>query len=429
MKKIIFIESSDIGARYTAQAARQLGFQPLFICDLEKVQGDTYKQLLTEEQQGNLIVADTTSLESICAALQDQNIDRASVAGVMTFLDSRIEIAIGLGKVLNVPAQLDSQLLQLKSKGFVQNLIPEFSPPSIVFKSTEVPYSAIEAFFANCKQVIVKPTKMAGGVGAIIFDKSTYLQIGESLKNQNISPHLDDGDWICQAFIEGSLFSVEGFVEDGQVQVLGVSDRAKVGFSESRLEFPSESKISPKQTEAFKEALQCLVRRSQLNYGFFHVEFLVEGQNCFIIDANMGRLGGGPLGEMIAIAYGGSTSDFYAFVILKCLGNLGGLSQSPSFDTYKKTLYNTFRAGHPERISTVGVCYGSPQDGFFTDICGVSQAGLNHTLVLNTHQMVNAMGANNWSWIGIASGPKDTFETNFANFKIKIDCDWRVPCY
>ena len=69
MKKIIFIETSDLGTRYCANAARLLGFEPFFVTHLESNQGDTLLQL----KEQNIIEEDSTDAEKIYQAISKKN--------------------------------------------------------------------------------------------------------------------------------------------------------------------------------------------------------------------------------------------------------------------------------------------------------------------------------------------------------------------
>lgn len=421
MKRILFIESSDIGAFYTAEGARRLGYRPLFVCDFSGIQGDTRLKLLREKEQGNLIEADTKSEDSILSALKTAGISAEEIAGVMTFLDSRLQLAFQLGQTLNAPAQLDPAIVNLKSKSRVQELIPEWSPKNVVLSNHQIPYNEILKLIEQHQQVILKPTKMAGAISAKIFDESNYLEIGKYISEQTIPAYLDDNEWVCQAFIKGDLISVEGFVNQGTITILGCSDRQKIGFTESRLEFPVEERFPLQRQQDIRKALTALFTRSKFRQGFFHVEFMVTVDSVFIIDANVGRLGGGPLGEMIPISFGLDVSDFYSFVIEQSLIGLENLRRKDfSWPKWEETTL---------RESMIGICYGSPCHGYFEQHKVETSDKFRHTLILDHHQYIEPMGSNNWSWIGIISSPKDTFATKIESLQINIDGKWVLPCY
>lgn len=414
MKKIIFIETSDIGAAYTANACRKLGFDPLFICDLDNVQGDTRKQLDAELMLGNLINMKSTDALAIAQELERRNISNSEIAGVMTFLDSRLEVAIKLGQKLGCPHQMDKAILSLKSKSYVQQIIPEYSPKTISFHANQIPNDLINNLIIKNGKVLIKPEKTAGAIGTQIFDLSNAQDIDNFISSQQLPEHLNDQKWLCQQYLNGKLYSIEGYCHQGKVSIFGVSNRRKINFTESQIEFPVNEELSDKQRASYETAINCLIERSNFRDGFFHIEFIVNKNDCLIIDANMGRLGGGPLGEMIPLSYGIDTIDFFASIIKITLK----IQPEIKVDIIRDS---------PKRI--LGLCYGSPISGYFNQVHLPKLRSFNHTLVLNQQQNIEAMGMNNWSWIGIISGYADSIRNELEQSKVEINGQLENLCY
>lgn len=237
MKKIIVIETSDIGALYTARAAQLLGYEALFLTNLNNYQSDTRNQLL----ECQYIDCDTTSAESLLQTLKNHKVDE--IAGVITFLDSRLTIATELAQKLEVKG-LDRSILELKDKAYVQKLIPHFSPPTVIFSLNEFPYTEIEQLMARFKKIIIKPTLTAGALGVHILDCVEDLkEIKTRLSFANLPEFLNNGTWVAQAYLDGPLYSIEGYVRNGSVNILGISDRLKIGKTESQISFPVDYKL------------------------------------------------------------------------------------------------------------------------------------------------------------------------------------------
>lgn len=418
MKKLVFIETSDIGAAYTARACEKLGFSPLFLCNKKNIFGDTRDQLESECLKGYVIDTDTSSVPFLLKALEDHHVDQHEVAGVMTFLDSRLEVAVNLRKALKAPLGLESTILALKSKAEVQRLIPEFSPFSIIFDRAEPPLVKIKEMITPGSQVIIKPSKLAGAIGARVVSADQVDQIPQWISESELPEFLDDGQWVCQHYLKGPLYSAEGYVKDGQIRFLGLSNRSKVGFTESRIEFPVGAELSTSVHQSYRKGIASLVERSGFYYGFFHIEFIVEQDQAYIIDANMGRLGGGPLGEIIPLSFEISTEDFYAFVIQTSLNLRPAKFSEDSLCLINKSCR-----------STLGLCYGSASGGKFEGIKDNGSKRGGHTLVVNNGQNIERMGVNNWSWIGILSLLKEEAEERTQELKICIDGEEQNLCY
>ncbi len=100
-KKIIVVETSDIGARYSGNSIRNLGFEPVFLVEIKNYQSDTLKQI----QEFDYFDINTTSVSEmlcfICAQVW-------MIEAVTTFLDSRLHLVVELAQALKVRG-LDSR--------------------------------------------------------------------------------------------------------------------------------------------------------------------------------------------------------------------------------------------------------------------------------------------------------------------------------
>ncbi|MGZ3769360.1 MAG: ATP-grasp domain-containing protein [Bdellovibrio sp.] len=384
MKKIIVIETSDIGAKYTSEAAKLLGYEALFLVNLNNYQADTKAQLL----ECDYIDCDTTSCESLISIIKLNNVE--NIEGVITFLDSRLTVAVEMAKALRVKG-IDESVLNLKDKAYVQNLIPQFSPPSISFNLDEYPENAIEKMKTEFAKIIFKPTLTAGAIGVEIVDREVSSQaIKEKLMNANIPGFLNNKNWLAQAFLQGPLYSVEGFVKNNSVRFLGISDRQKIGKTESQVSFPVDTSIGDELKISMQEALSELVNKSNFKNGYFHVEFIAVENRAYIIDANMGRLGGGSLGAQIAISFECPPEALYAHVIDVAIFG-GCLTSDTIFDN--------------ERQNTKGFLYGLNKQGTVHHIHLPKLGSCVHLQLLENKSIVPPMGENNWAWLGIVCGP------------------------
>ena len=127
-KTLLILETSDIGCKYTAEAARKLGFSPVFLADLRNYQADTLEQLRRE----TVLDVPTTDAQHLYKHLQHRGM--TGIAAVVTFLDSRLRVATELARLLNVSGH-DPVCEKLKDKIWVQGLVPEYSPRTLRLSS------------------------------------------------------------------------------------------------------------------------------------------------------------------------------------------------------------------------------------------------------------------------------------------------------
>jgi hypothetical protein len=380
-KTCLFVESSCVGAAHTAEAARRLGYEPFFLTDPAFSQGDTRLQILGYPHRE----CKTTSVEAMVPAAREVG----SVTGVTSFSDTCLMNASELAGVLGGRG-LDPAVARLKDKWEAYRLVPEFSPPSIDFLASQVPVEALQAMIARHGTVMVKGRRNSGGQGSLTLRTADQVHgLAALLAKTPIPAHLGPDLFMAQAFIDGALVSLEGFVSEGQAHFLGFSGRHKVGMSESRIIFPWDDKIDARARDRAYQAMRELVSRSGLQRGYFHVEFMIAEGEAYLIDANVGRIGGGGLGQQIALAHGLPPEEVHAHALALSIGD-----PAPTPEAYRQG---------PQR-RTISIMYGTPVDAEFLSLKLPSGLPGYHTTILDAPQRVTAMGTDNYAWIAIASG-------------------------
>ncbi|MBC7690730.1 MAG: ATP-grasp domain-containing protein [Methylotenera sp.] len=383
MGKIVLLESSDIGARYSAEAIKGLGHEPVFLCELEKYQGDPLAQI----QEYRHLNCPTTDTQAVLKAILGLGL--SDLIGLTSLVDSRLSTASEAAALLGI-AGLDPAVITLKDKGKVASLTPEFSPPSVVFQQSTIPLTEIEALLTFFPKIMIKPTRGAGGLGAFTVEDAAQLKsLAALIGEKQVPPHMSAGGWIAEAFISGELASLEGYVLQGAIRSLGFTSRRKVGTTESAATFPVDRKLTEYQRARALSAVEVLMSRSGYLNGYFHIEFIFTSDSCFLIDANVGRLGGGPLGELLALSYGVDPIAIFKHAIEVSL--FGIQSRNP----YDENLL---------RAETHAILYGLKAGGELLDVDFPAEARCYHTQILSRGAKVTPMGTDDWSWIGIVSG-------------------------
>lgn len=405
MNKILIIDTSDIGASYTAKALLSLGYEPVFLINLNDFQGDTVKDV-TQYQHYHV---NTKSLSELLDLIKKENMD--SISGVFTALDSKIPIAVELATHLKVRS-MPRELIKLANKSQVTSLIPDFCPPSLTLMKDNFNHykSSIEAFASQHKKLLLKPCNAAGGIGVKIIDSS--VEQADLIHHMNTYSY---NEWLLMAYIPGELVSLEGFVFNGKCTFLGFTSRQKIGNTESYLSFPIDMTLPESITFCAKEAVENLVHLSSFNHGYFHSEFMVTKEECFLIDANFGRIGGGPLIELIAYSFDISPIDIMKHIIQ--------ISLFPE-QNFKESPYQQKRLRE-----SAGVNYGISKQATLLSVEVPIHPEIKHTRLLNDGSVVPQMGINNWAWVGLVSGPKQAIQSFMNQTKIKTKEGIFPPCY
>ncbi|MFL5346949.1 MAG: acetyl-CoA carboxylase biotin carboxylase subunit family protein [Hyalangium sp.] len=399
-KTVVFVESSCVGAGYLAAAAIELGYSPLFLTSPSFSQGDTRANIVKHR----FIECDTSSVEAMQAALT-REIDLREVEFVTSFADTCLGLASNLARRLSVRG-LGEVVDALKDKGAVYNWVPEYSPPSVVFSARDIPEGAIRELLAH-GPIMVKGRRSSGGLGAFVLRSPDEVgKLGQLMASSTIPGHLAPDLWIAQAFVDGKLVSLEGYVSGGRPEFLGFSGRKKVGMSESIIMFPWEEGLTQAAMDRAKEAITTLVKRSGFDNGYFHVEFMCKDDKAYIIDANMGRIGGGGLGQQFALAFGTTPEAVHRHALELELTGKPLSTKSP----YK---------GAPRPTSSV--MYGVPVQATIQDVKLPETFESFHTRILDHHQVVPPMGQDNYAWIGITSGLRGKVESETSKIEIQTD--------
>lgn len=386
-KIILVVEASFLGVDYIAQAIRNLGYVPLFLTNYSNQEGDALISLAKERA----ILCNTTDvdeLEKVILALGRENI-----IGMTTFLDSRLAIVAEVNRKLDL-AGVSESVLKLKEKSYVNNIIKEFVPASIAIEWGVTPAEQIHDFLANSnlKKFIAKPSFTAGAIGTFIFTDFADLAKNIVQATDIIPSYLKPNHYVLQEFIEGDLVSVEGYTYQNKIEFIGATKRFKFENTEVGHEFPYQAQM-PVAYQKCQKIIEVLLQRSDYKYGFFHIEFIIDGDEVRLIDANMGRPGGTNVMEVMAFAYQINTVKLFELAISIAV-----------FQT--ATIENSFFTS--EKCQPVsGVLYGQRQAARLLRF-HLPEAKSSHHLAVNMGALVPALGESNWSIIGTLTGkPED----------------------
>ncbi|WP_367190334.1 acetyl-CoA carboxylase biotin carboxylase subunit family protein [Burkholderia sp. Ed8] len=397
MKPIIIVESSCVGARYTGQAAQAIGYRPVFMTDPGFGQGETHEQMAEFE----VVHCDTGDASAMQTALRERGIDDAVAA--ISMCDTNIMSAVELAERLDI-LSINKHAKALKDKGYVYDLIPEYSPPSVVLDAQQIPFDAIAHLLEKHGRVLFKAACSAGGHGSFFIDAIDEEAIAAKIRDSGIPAHLHPNSWLAQAAIDGRLVSLEGYTHEGRIRFLGFSGRRKIGMTESVVIFPVDDELPAPLADQAKAAVTSLLARSGFTNGYFHVEFMLGGDRAYLIDANVGRIGGGGLSEQFAVAYGTTPEEVYKHILLLSLQGTDAGGAALYAERGRKTW---------------SAMYGIPVQASIRNITLPDGFPNYHIRILEYGTSVSPMGVDNYSWIGIVSGEAEQVEKYTPEIEIE----------
>ena len=402
MKKyILVVEASFLGVSYIAQAIRNLGYEPVFLTNYRSQEGDALAQLASERA----IQCETTEADDIEEVIRLFGKDK--VAGLTTLLDSRLAIVAEVNARLSLPG-ISNSVTQLKDKSFVNDLIPEFVPQSLSLEWGVTSEEVIKQFIngSSTKQFIAKPSFTAGAVGTFVFQTLDELKEGIQQTHGKIPNYLQPNRYVVQEFFHGELVSIEGYVYHNHVDFIGATKRFKFENTEIKHQFPYQEEMGAVAYEKCKDIISMLIKRSNYDYGFFHIEFIVNGNEVRLVDANMGRPGGTNVMELIAFAF-----DLHPVKIFEHAISIAIL-QTPTISSeyFSETTC----------LEMTGVLYGQKETARLLRF-ELPSPSSSHHLAVNMGTIVPALGESNWSAIGTLTGRPQDVSKDLENIRLVTD--------
>jgi hypothetical protein len=205
---------------------------------------------------------------------------------------------------------------------------------------------------------IVKPRKGAGGLGVKRVDnRAELIRFFEHLKRP-----FHSSDWMIEVLLSGTILSVEGYVLNEEITVLGLSDRTwgmQPYFVEVGVNFPVLENTALKNK--IIQFTQQVITQGQYHHGFFHLELMYTPEGIFLIELNLRY--GGPLPMQIEMAY---EVDFYKGLLALSVGEkpTWGLPQKGCSVFYfyppKQGVWISFDEGLFARYPEVVLCRWNP---------------------------------------------------------------------
>lgn len=407
---ILIIGGSWVQVKYFSKAANALGYRPIFIGNIEGLSSQVEKQV----QECESYQIDIQSYEKIKLFLKQHEQSLGNIKAITSFSDSKLPIAIELAKEKDVLGP-DVAILELTSKAKVIEWIPEFSPWTLPFYLKSIPIEKICEQIEKQGKVVIKPAKGTAGLGTVFLSSSiSSLELEELLKNCGIT-NAENVEWIAQEYIDGTLYSMEGYCLQGSPTFLGLSRRSRIHTTEMGSYFPADADLLLKpHLEQMKKGVTTLIERSQYQNGYFHCEFLVSSFGAYIIDANFGRMGGGALIECFSHSFGRKPEELLQDVIL--VGVFAGKGRDNS-------LYSSPRK--PAVTVNYGVSKTSKIDHVQIPVSMQSYS----TIIAKEGSTVTAIGSSDYSWIGSLAGDPNIAELEVQKIQVFTNEEILAPTF
>jgi biotin carboxylase len=294
------------------RSAKQAGYQIILVAknvpDVLRNEVDTIIEAVT---------SDITELERVKDILIGQ-----SVAAVVCFTETAIESAAWLNNELGLKGMPLEAVSAARNKAEMRLRTAALHPiKTTLIQSPE----EINLFFKEVgSKIILKPINSSGSQGIFTIQSEEDISIWKSNHQNVLAPQYDltkkfsTLNYVGEEYLKGNEYSVEGFVLDHQVTVIGVT--AKQVSLEYKLElrhiFPADLSLGEK--EQIEKDTTLIINALGLNNTSFHLEGKFDKKAFRMIE-----VAARPAGDYIAshIIPNSIQYDFYGNLIQISLGN------------------------------------------------------------------------------------------------------------
>ncbi|WP_326618770.1 hypothetical protein OG863_15615 [Streptomyces decoyicus] len=388
MKKIIILGVNATSAKYTPQALRSAGFEPVFLADPDAFSG----QVAASLRGCACFPTDIEDRAAVLRLLADDPSITDEAFAITGLFDEKFPLIEEIAATYDLHCP-EPAVARLASKAEVAALIPEFSPATIRFTGADAALLAVDpATVAPAPDgYILKPAEQAGGRGATRLAQGAGPGDVRDAVAATGLPEDAARPWVLQADIRGPLFSLEGYVTDGRIVFIDFSQRGRIGWTEVSNLLPADRRLPRGAEDMCRAAVTALVERSGLSQGYFHCEFLVGGGRPFLIDANIGRLGGAAIVEQLALSHDLEPGEILSHVLTLGL---------PAAGTSPEPAYRPAGGGK----STLSYYYGIEGGGLVTSVSVPDGGRCLHTQVVPDGGHVDPVGTGDDAWVGTLTG-------------------------
>jgi D-alanine-D-alanine ligase-like ATP-grasp enzyme len=176
------------------------------------------------------------------------------------------------------------------------------------------------------RPLVFKPAYCSGGRGMALITPDTGLDEVFALTVANYS---GTTDFLVEEYVDGSEHSVSGVVSDGEVRILGVTDKSVDGPLSPSWATAVPSALTDTQVKELKQAAGQAVLAVGLRTGGFHVDLRLTSVGPVVLEVG-GRLGGDLINShLIPYAHQGAVRPYEALLALLTDGELPGETPEP----------------------------------------------------------------------------------------------------
>lgn len=263
------LRTTDPERRAAVFAAWQLGYQVVLLADSMPASSD---KLFTAVE-----IVDTYDWDQALRAARALA-QRFQIQGVVTWSDRDVELVAQIGQALGLPAPSPAAAQKARNKFIMKQALahlPGIVPGHARVRTWDELEEAIQTIGFPA---VLKPTGASASKGIFELHRPADLRAAFATLQDFARPTVDPifrtygAEFILEEFLSGPEFSVEGWVFQGEVEVVGITDKQTTEpfHLEYQHMYPS-SLPDAAQQEILARTIQ-VVKALDLNNCAFHLE-------------------------------------------------------------------------------------------------------------------------------------------------------------
>jgi biotin carboxylase len=312
MSRVAIVEPGSSGLWLLDRAAA-LGYEPVV---LTAAAGGRQVPEAHLAHARHVEVVDTNDDDAVVSAVERLH-GEEPISAVVPGLEYYVPLAARLGDSLSVPGLGLSTALVMRHKHQMRAAVAAAGIDQPRFALVRTAEELAGALAEVGLPAVVKPVDQAGSMN--VRKVSTQAEAADALAQALASwhPDLKIGSMpaaLVEEYVVGPEYSVEGYVENGQVQVLAVT-RKLLGpepyFVEAGHVLPGD--LSPQRTAELGRYVSRVVAALGQTMGVFHAEARLTERGPLVIEVGA-RLAGDRIPRLLYLALGVDMAD----VMLRC---------------------------------------------------------------------------------------------------------------
>lgn len=245
----------------------------------------------------SVLVTETNDTQNLISELRPYSFD-----GVITVCDYYIETVREVAQALNLPCPFPNEVKTVRHKHLMRQALDRAEIANPAYRLAHSWTEVEEAAAAIGYPLVLKPVDLASSAFVSLIRNGTELHHAyQALENfpLNFRDQSRDRTYLLEAYMSGEEVSVESVSHDGEITVIGITDKSITGtpyFIENGHMFPA--RLSDETSSAVTAYVVDALKAAGFDHGIAHTEVKLTADGPRIVEINP-RTAGNYIVELI----------------------------------------------------------------------------------------------------------------------------------